>query len=67
MRGAGPNKNGGPTNLNINKQGDPKKWVVVGGVHYSQWKHSGLWKQFNKTIHGAFRNNRTINLFIRRG
>ena len=30
MRGAGSNKNGGPTNLNINKQGDPNKWVVGG-------------------------------------
>ena len=30
MRGAGSNKNSGPTNLNINKQGDPNKWVVGG-------------------------------------
>ena len=29
-----------------------------GGVHYGQWKH------FSEPIHGAFRNNRTINLLI---
>ena len=45
-------------------------WVVLvveRGVHYDQWKHSGKWKYFFKTIHDAFRNNRTNNLLIRRG
>ena len=32
-----------------------------GGVHYGQWKH------IIKIIHDIFRNNRTINLLIRRG
>ena len=36
-------------------------WRGGGGVHYGQWKH------FIKIIHGIFRNNRTINLLIRRG
>ena len=36
-------------------------------VDYGWWKHSGQWKDFIKTIHVAFRNNRTINLLIRRG
>ena len=30
-------------------------------------EHSSLWKHFFKTFHGAFKNNRTINLLIRRG
>ena len=36
-------------------------------VHYCWWKHSGEWKHFFKTVHGAFRKNKTINLLIGHG
>ena len=35
-------------------------------VHYGYWKHSGQWKHFFKTIHGAFRNNTTIKCLLKR-
>ena len=36
-----------------------------GGLYYSQWKHSGYWKDFSKVIHSTSRTNRTINPLIR--